>query len=108
MKNYIQPGTNLTFSAPAAVASGGVVIAGEIKGIAAGDAAIGEDVDVVTVGVFGLPKVAADAFAVGAVVYWDSTAGLATSTATDNTKLGVAVAVAAASTATVEVRLSDF
>lgn len=108
MKNYIQPGENLTFPASVAVASGGVVIAGEIKGIAAGDAAIGEAVDVVTVGVFDVPKVAANAFALGAAVHWDAATGLATSTASGNTKLGVAVEAAPASTATVRVRLSGF
>lgn len=108
MKNYIQPGTNLTFPAPAAVASGGVVIAGDLKGIAAGDAAIGEDVDVVTAGVFELPKVAANAFTLGAVVYWDAVAELATSTSTANTKLGAATEAAPADTASVRVRLSGF
>ncbi|MFN3312582.1 MAG: DUF2190 family protein [Hyphomonas sp.] len=108
MKNYIQPGENLTFPASVAVASGGVVIAGEIKGIAAGDAAIGEDVDVVTVGIFALPKVAANAFALGSAVYWNATTSLATSTASGNTKLGVATEAAPADTATVRVRLSGF
>ncbi|MFE3838754.1 DUF2190 family protein [Pseudogemmobacter sonorensis] len=122
MKNYIQKGDTLTIPAPAAVESGFPVIAGAIVGIASGDAASGAPVDVATVGVFELPKVAANTFAVGAAVYWDDEAELATSTATDNTKLsvavaaaatdntklGVAVAAAAASTATVAVRLSGF
>ncbi|SEN58216.1 Predicted phage recombinase, RecA/RadA family [Gemmobacter aquatilis] len=108
MKNYIQKGDTLTIPAPAAVASGFPVIAGAIVGIASGGAASGAPVDVATVGVFELPKVAADNFVVGAAVYWDVTAELATSTATDNTKLGVAVATAAASTASVNVRLSGF
>ncbi|MFV0299896.1 MAG: capsid cement protein [Paracoccus sp. (in: a-proteobacteria)] len=98
----------ITISAPAAVASGGVVIAGSIAGIAQGDAAIGAAVDVATSGVWELPKVAATAFTLGAAVYWDGTAGLATSTASGNTRLGVAVEAAAASTGTVKVRLSGF
>lgn len=108
MRNYVQRGDTLTIPSPAVVLSGGVVIAGEIKGIAAGHAASGEPVDVQTSGVFELPKVAANAFALGAVVHWDGTAGLATSTASGNTRLGVAVEAAAASTATVRVRLSGF
>lgn len=108
MRNQVQAGENLTFPAPAAVASGGVVIAGEIKGIAAVDAAIGQDVDVVTVGVFDLPKTAANAFALGAAVHWNATTGLATSTASGNTKLGVATEAAPADTATVRCRLSGF
>ena len=108
MRNFIQVGDTLTIPAPAAVLSGGVVIAGEIKGIAAGHAASGAPVDVQTSGVFDLPKVAANTFALGAAVYWDATAGLATTTASGNTKLGVAVEAAAASTATVRIRLSGF
>lgn len=108
MRNYVQRGDTLTIPATAAVLSGDVVIAGEIKGIAAGHAASGESVDVQTSGVFDLPKVAATAFALGAVVHWDSTAGLATTTASGNTRLGVAVEAAAASTATVRVRLTGF
>ena len=106
MRNYIQPGDTLTIPAPAAVLSGGVVIAGGIVGIASGDAAPAAPVDVATTGVFELPKTAANAFALGAVVHWNATTSLATSTASGNTKLGVAVEAAPADTATVRVRLS--
>lgn len=108
MKNFVQPGKTITIPAPAAVASGGVVIAGDIKGIAAGAADSGAPVDVETAGVFELPKVALDAFTLGASVYWDATAELCTTTSEGNTMLGVAVAAAAASTATVRCRLSGF
>lgn len=105
MKNFLQPGVNLTLPAPVAVASGDVVIVGEIHGVAAGDAAEGDPCDVVTVGVFTLPKVAANAFGIGDKVYWDGTNKLATSTASGNTRLGTAVEVAATTTATVAVKL---
>ena len=108
MKNYVQPGDTLTIPAPATVAAGGVVIAGNVKGIAAGDAESGDSVDVVTRGVFTLPKVGADAFTLGAPVYWDSGDGLATTTSSGNTAIGVAVAAAGASIASVNVRLSGF
>jgi predicted RecA/RadA family phage recombinase len=108
LKNYVQKGDTLTIPAPAAVMSGEPVIAGAIVGIASGDAENGAPVDVVTVGIFELPKVAANAFAVGATVYWDATAELATSTASGNTKLGVSVVLAASTTATVTLRLSGF
>lgn len=108
MKNFVQRGDSLTIPAPADVSSGGVVIAGDIKGIAAGNAASGAPVDVATTGVFELPKVGADAFTLGAKVYWDATAKLCTTTSSGNTLLGVAVAAAAASTATVRLRLSGF
>lgn len=106
MKNFIQSGVNLTIPTASAVTSGNPVIAGSIIGIAAGDANAGGTVDVVTAGVFELPKVAANAFTVGAPVYWNGT--LATSTATGNTQIGVAIAGAGASTGAVRVRLSAF
>lgn len=106
--NFVQAGSNLTIPAPAAVSSGGVVIAGSIIGIAVGSALLGEAVDVVTTGVFELPKVGANTFTLGAPVYWDDAADLATTTVSGNTKIGVAVAAAGASTASVKVRLSGF
>ncbi|WP_333683076.1 DUF2190 family protein [Pontibaca methylaminivorans] len=106
--NFVQPGDTITIPAGDAVLSGGVVIAGEIIGIAQGHAIEGEPVDVATTGIWELPKVAADAFAIGDGVFFDLTAGLATSTEGDNPKLGVAVAAASASSATVNVRLSGF
>lgn len=105
MKNFIQSGVNLTLPAPAAVLSGEVVIVGGIVGVAAGDASIGADVDLTTEGVFDLPKVAANEFAVGAVVYWNSTTKLATTTASGNTKIGHAVAAAGNPSASVPVKL---
>ena len=62
--------------------------------------------DVVTVGVFELPKVSTDVFAVGAAVYWDNNAKLMTSTTTSNTKIGVAVKAAANPSGSVNVRLN--
>lgn len=107
-KNFIQPGDTVTIPAPAAVTSGGVVIAGAIIGVAQGDAASGASVDVKTSGVWELPKVGADIATLGVAIYWNSTSKLATVTASGNTKIGVAVEAAAASTGTVKVRLSGF
>lgn len=107
-RNFVQPGDTITIPAPAAVLSGAPVIAGDIKGIAQGDAAVGAPVDVTTSGVWALPKVAANAFSLGGKVYWNATDGLATSTASGNTLLGVAVEAAAAGAASVKVRLSGF
>lgn len=106
MKNYVQRGDTLTLTALDAVSSGDVVVIGSIIGVAAGDAAEGEPVDVGTVGVFDLPKVSAEAIDEGDPVYWDADDSLVTGTATDNTKLGVAVQTAGNPSASVRVRLS--
>lgn len=108
MKNFVQAGSALTIPAPAVVASGDVVQAGSIIGVAAGSANAAQPVDVIVTGVFQLSKVAADAVTLGAVIYWNAATKLATVTASGNTKLGVATEAAAASTGTVRVRLSGF
>jgi len=103
MKNFIQNGETVTLTAPAAVASGGVVVVDSIVGIASGAAALGEDVECVLEGVFTLPKAAGEAIGQGAKVYWDGDA--VTATATGNSRLGAALAAAATSATTIRVRL---
>lgn len=107
MKNYVQPGKALTVTAPAAVASGQYVVVGAIRGVAAADAASGEEVEVVTDGVFTLPKVVADVIAAGDLVYWDAAAGKVTKTAGTGSKplAGVAVRAAGNGAASVDVKL---
>lgn len=106
MKNYIQPGHVLTIPAAAVTASGEVVVAGSIVGIAAGSAAIGADLDICLGGVYELPKVDALAIAAGDKVYFDAVTKLVNKTAAGNTLLGVAVAAAANPSATARVRLN--
>jgi predicted RecA/RadA family phage recombinase len=106
MKNYVQPGDNITVAAPAAVASGEGVQIGDLFGVASGDAASGATVVIATNGVFTLPKATTDDVAVGASLYWDSAAGELTVMATDNLFVGHAVAAAGNPSAMVAVRLS--
>ena len=93
MKNYIQPGHTITLTAPAAVTSGSGLLVGAIFGIAAHDAASGEPVETLTVGVIDINKVGSQAWAVGDKIYWDNTNKRTTKTATDNTLIGVALGV---------------
>lgn len=106
-KNYVAPSRTITIPAPAAVASGGVVVAGGLAGVALAAADTGAPVDVSLEGIWTLPKVSANTFALGAAVYWDSAAGLVTTTASGNAQLGHAVAAAGAGSATVRVRLRN-
>lgn len=105
MRNYIQPGETITVPSPANVLSGEPVAIGELIGVAAGDAATGADLDIATVGVFDLPKVAALAIGIGDVLYLDAAAKLVSKTASGNIRIGVAVTVAANPSASVHVRL---
>ena len=91
MKNYVQPGNTITLTAPYAVTSGDGLLVGSIFGIAAGDAANAETVEVALVGVFDLKKVASQAWSVGDKVYWDDTNKRCTNVATGNTLIGVAI-----------------
>ena len=106
MKNYVQKGENITVTAAAAASSGAIVKIGSMIGIAAADAAIGDDLDLATTGVFELPKVSTDVLAVGDTVYFKSADGNVTSTASGNTKMGVAVTAAGNPSGTVNVRLN--
>ena len=91
MKNYVQPGNTITLTAPYAVTSGDGLLVGSIFGVAAGDAANAETVEVALVGIFDLKKVASQAWSAGDKVYWDDTNKRCTTVATDNTLIGVAV-----------------
>ncbi len=105
MRNYVQPGVSITVTAAAAASSGDGVKVGNLFGIASGDAGIGEKLVITTQGVFDMPKVSANTFDVGALVYWDDTAKVVTSTAGGNTRVGLAVTAAVNPSASVNVRL---
>lgn len=106
MKNYVQTGDNLTLTAPYAVDSGDGALVGSIFGVCASDAESGDEVDIVTVGVFELPKTSALAIAIGDKLYWDDTAKVVNKTSSGNTLVGVAVTAAVNPSATVNVRLN--
>lgn len=107
MKTFVQPGKTLTLTAPAGgVLSGKFYKIGSAWGVAHQSAAAGTKFDLETGGVYALDKTAGQAFAEGADVY-ATPAGVMTSTASGNTKVGVATAAAAAGDATVQVRLND-
>lgn len=106
MKNYVQDGDVLSLTAPYDVASGAGLLVGALFGVATGAAASGASVQARTRGVYTLAKTSAQAWSVGAKIYWDDTNKLATSTASGNTLIGCAVAAAANPSATGIVRLN--
>lgn len=111
MKNYIQPSDALTVTAPNAtadvdVSSGDGVLVGTMFGVAVNDAVKGAELVINTLGVFELPKVSAQAWTVGAKIYWDNTAKKCTTTSGGNSLIGVATAVAANPSAVGHVRLN--
>ncbi|MFK8251964.1 DUF2190 family protein [Ancylobacter terrae] len=107
MKNFKRSGNTTPIAAPSGgVTSGQGVLVGGIFGIASGDAAEGETVELALIGVFAIAKTSALAISVGDKVYWDNAAKVVNKTASGNTLVGVAVAAAANPSATVDVRLN--
>jgi predicted RecA/RadA family phage recombinase len=107
MKNYIKSGDVLTLVAPAGgVVSGNFYLIGTMLVCATTTAAATENFEGRTVGVYDVPKVSAQAWTVGARIYWDSTAFNFTTTVGSNTLVGVAVAAAVNPSATGRVRLN--
>ncbi|WP_066924541.1 DUF2190 family protein [Methylobacterium sp. CCH5-D2] len=92
MRNFVMSGCTLTALAAAAVKSGDLVVANAVFGVATGDAAIGQEFELDTSGgVYDLPKVAAEAWDFGQVLYYDAAAKKVTETQAANLKIGVAV-----------------
>ncbi len=94
MKNFVQDGDLVTLAAPYIVASGAGALVGSLFGVATHDAASGADVTLALGGVYNLAKVSAQAWTVGAKVYWDNAAKNVTTTASGNTYIGFATVVA--------------
>ena len=106
MKNAVQRGEIITLAAPYDVAAGAGLLVGAIFGVATSPALSGATVEAAACGVFELAKTSAQAWTVGAKVYWDDAAKLCTTVNTSNTLIGVAVAAAANPSATGLVRLN--
>jgi predicted RecA/RadA family phage recombinase len=106
MKNYIQRGDMITITVPSGgVISGQGVLVGNLFGVAAKNAAEGESVEIATVGVYELPKLASAVIAAGARVAWDDTAKHVVLPATGMVPIGIATIAAGNGTATARVRL---
>lgn len=107
MRNFVQPGDTVTLTAPSGgLASGAGCLIGALFGVAAADAAAGAEVELVTRGVFDLPKASGVSFTAGAKVYWDATAKAVTVTAEGNSLVGVALLSALSAATTARVRLN--
>lgn len=105
-KNFVQSGGILTVTAPAAVDSGDLIKVGNIFGVAITDAASGAPVAIQVDGVHELPKAAPLVIDAGDPVYWSTSNGNFSKTATSNWYLGVAAEDAASADTTVKVRLN--
>ena len=91
MRNYIQPGENMTFTAPGGgVVSGNGYLIGSLFVIATLTADAGDQFVGLTVGVVSYTKPGSQAWTEGVKVYWDDGAKKMTTTSSGNTLVGVA------------------
>lgn len=102
--NFIQEGRVVTVTAGGTISAGDGVQQGQLFGVAQNDATSGQDVEIDTMGVYTLPKTSAQAWTVGALVYWDGSE--CTTSGSGELLIGVAMAVAANPSATGRVRLN--
>ena len=105
-KNFIQPGDTVTVPAPADVSSGEGVLVGKLFGVAQFDAKTGDDVEISTKGVYTLPKTSAQAWTVGAPIYWDGSKCTTADGSGANTLIGHALAAVGNPSPAGAVRLS--
>jgi predicted RecA/RadA family phage recombinase len=104
--NYIQEGDTLDLAAPYAVDAGDGALIGTLFCVALVTLASGATGAFMTEGVWSLNKTSAQAWTVGAKIYWDNTNKECTTTATSNTLIGCATAAAANPSSTGHVRLN--
>lgn len=106
MKNFIQTGDTVNVTAPYDVNSGGGVLVGTLFGVAVTSAKSGEQVSIKTTGVFELAKTSARAWATVGLAIYATSAGLLTTTATDNVLVAKNLKTADNPSATGVVRLN--
>lgn len=97
MKNFVQPGEAVEYTAPnGGVTSGVPVQIGQLLVIATVTAAAGARFNGLISGVISYAKAGSQAWAEGAIVYWDANPGVFTTVAAGNLQAGTAaVAVGA-------------
>lgn len=106
-EKYVNAGATLTaIAGSGGVVAGGFYIVGAAFGVAAVSAAENEEYTLTLGGVFELAKTSAQAWTLGAAIYWDNTNSVMTTTSSGNTKVGVAAAAAANPSAIGRVRLN--
>lgn len=104
---FIHDGKYIDYTPGSAVASGDVVVQGDLVGVALRPLATGEPGALAVDGVFDFNKNTGVAFTVGTVLYWDDTNNVVTATATGNKQIGKVVRAAATNDTTVRMRLSQ-
>ena len=107
MKNFIQPGDTLTITTPAGGAvSGDGVLVGALFGVAAFSAPENAPLEIVTEGVFELPKATGVAFSAGDKAFFDPAKKTIAAQASGLAWIGVVTQGAPGSAPAVRIRLN--
>jgi predicted RecA/RadA family phage recombinase len=106
MKNFVQPGDTMTLTAPYARNSGEGALVGSIFGVACTDMDNAANGEFATRGVYELAKTSAQAWTQGALIYWDDTNKVCTTTSSGNKLIGAAADAAENPSSTGLVRLN--
>ena len=97
MKNFVSNGESLQIIATAAVVGGQLYAQGSVVGVVVADAAIGDQFTLKIEGAYsGVPKTAAEAWAVGQPLYYVTATGALSTTAAGNIAAGYAFTAALA------------
>ena len=104
--NFLHRGDVVKLTAPATLTSGKGVLVGKVFGVALHDAASGDPVEVLRIGVFTLPKLSTDVVTEGAVLYWNDTNKEVQLTASTHKRIGFAENAAGSGVLTVGVILT--
>jgi len=103
---FVAPGMTISHTPTAALAAGEVVVLGQLVGVTTHPVEANQLCGLTVQGVFDFAKATGGSIAVGALVYWDDTANVATTTVTGNTLIGKCVRAAGTSDTTVRVLLT--
>ena len=104
---FLSDGRYIDHTPAGALATGDVVVQGELVGVVTRPLAAGEAGALAVDGVFDFAKSAGVAYTVGQILYWDDTNNVVTVTATGNKQIGKVVKAAATTDTTVRMRLSQ-
>ena len=106
MNNYIQPGAALEVTMPGAKTKGdGVLVGSRLFGVAVDTYTSGAAGIIWTQGVFDIAKTTGEAYAAGALVWWNNTTAKVMSGTGANVEVGVVVVAATSGATTARVRV---